>query len=43
MLFLGITLSGRYATWLAVRSALRFTAVFLPFGRHHFAALMQRK
>jgi len=24
------------------RSALRFTPVFLPFGRHHFTALMQR-
>ena len=40
--FLGITLTGRYVPWLAIRSALRYTSVFLPIGRHHCTALMRR-
>lgn len=40
-IILGITLKGRYVSWLTVRSVLSFRSDFLPHGRHHFTALMQ--
>lgn len=41
LIILAITLTGRYVPWLTVRSVLSSRSDFLPFGRHHFTALMQ--